>query len=181
MMADLGDDTALIIPFRLPAALEALRRQCVPDAMAGLPAHATLLYPFARPEALDEAVRTRLESVVSSHAEFSCRLVGLGRWPGVLFASIEPEDPFRSLYADLVTVFPEFPSSGGRFEFVPHVTIAVGPAASIPEIASDPAWQSLPAFQHASRADLIVRGPTGSWDAKWSFSMAGEPAHPPSP
>lgn len=169
-MANPSDDTALIIPLRLPTGLEALRRQCVPDATAGLPAHATLLYPFARPDALDDAIRSGIESVVSAHAEFSCRLVGLGRWPGVLFATVEPEDPFRSLYADLLTVFPEFPSNRGKFEFVPHVTIAVEPAVSIPETASDPAWQSLPAIQHVSRADLIVRGPTG-WDVRWSFSM----------
>ena len=169
-MAIPSDDTALIVPLRLPAGLEALRRQCVPDATAGLPAHATLLYPFARPDALDEAIRSGIESVVCVHAEFSCRLVGLGRWPGVLFATVEPEDPLRSLYADLLTVFPEFPSNRGKFEFVPHVTIAVEPAVSIPETASDPAWQSLPAIQHVSRADLIVRGPTG-WDVRWSFSM----------
>jgi 2'-5' RNA ligase/GNAT superfamily N-acetyltransferase len=174
-MANPGGDTALIIPFRLPAALEALRRRCSPDAMAGLPAHATLLYPFAKPEALDDAVRTRIENIVSAHAEFSCRLTGLGQWPGVLFASVEPEEPFRSLYADLLSVFPEFPSHRGKLEFVAHVTIAEEPAASVPETASDPAWQSLPAIHHVSRADLIVRGPTG-WDVKWSFAMMGEPA-----
>jgi 2'-5' RNA ligase len=174
-MANPGDDTALIIPFRLPAALEALRRRCLPDATAGLPAHVTLLYPFARPEALEDTVRKRIEKVVSAHAEFSCRLVGLGQWPGFLFASVEPEDPFRALYMDLFSVFPEFPSQRGRFEFVPHVTIAEEPAASDPETASDPAWQSLPAIHRVSRAELIVRGPTG-WDVKWSFAMVGEPA-----
>ncbi len=179
-MTDPSDGTALIVPIHLPTALEALRRRCVPDAMAGLPAHATLLYPFAGQEALDEAVRSKLVSAVSSHAEFSFRLAGLGRWPGVLFAAVEPEDPFRSLYADLLAAFPEFPSSGGRFEFVPHVTIAVEPAASAPETARDPAWQSLPVVHRASRADLIVRGATG-WDVKWSFPMArvSEGAKPP--
>lgn len=170
-MANPGDDTALIIPFGLPAGLEALRRRCVPDAMAGLSAHATLLYPFAKAEALDDAMRARLEGVISAHAEFACRLVGLGQWPGVLFASVESEDPFRRLNADLLTVFPEFPSNNGEFEFVPHVTIAVGPAASAPETASDPAWRELPTVCRASRADLIVRGQTG-WDVKWSFAMS---------
>ncbi len=176
-MADPTDETALIITVRLPAALGGLRRRSVPDAAAGLPAHATLLYPFAAGEALDEAVRARLERVISARAAFSFRLAGLGRWPGVLYASVEPEAPFRSLYADLLSAFPQFPSGGGRFEFVPHVTIAVDPAASAPETASDPAWRSLPVVQHASRADLIVRGPTG-WDVHWSFPMRGEPKPP---
>ena len=167
-------DTALIIPFELPAELESLRLRCVPDALAGLSAHATVLYPFAKAEALDDAMRSRLEGVISAHAEFACRLVGLSRWPGVLYASVEPEDPFRRLNADLLTAFPEFPSDNGGFEFVPHVTIAVGPAASAPETASDPAWRELPAVCRASRADLIVRGQTG-WDVKWSFAMSAPP------
>ena len=169
-MTNPGNETALIIPFGLPAGLEALRLRCVPDAMAGLPSHATLVCVFAKPEALDDAMRARLEGVISAHAEFACTLVGLGQWPGVLYASVEPEDPFRRLYADLLTVFAEFPSHNGGFEFVPHVTIAVGPAASAPEAASDPAWRELPTVCRASRADLIVRGQTG-WDVKWSFAM----------
>jgi 2'-5' RNA ligase len=160
-----------MIPFELPAGLEALRRRCVPDAMAGLSAHATLLYPFAKPEALDDAIRTRLEGVISAHAQFACRLVGLGQWPGALVASVESEDPFRRLNADLLTAFPEFPSDNGGFEFVPHVTIAVGPAASAPETATDPAWRELPTVCRPSRVDLIVRGQTG-WDVKWSFAMS---------
>ncbi|MHB8958071.1 MAG: 2'-5' RNA ligase family protein [Candidatus Limnocylindrales bacterium] len=178
-MADPTDETALIITVRLPAALEGLRRRSVPDAVAGLPAHATLLYPFAAAEDLDEPVRARLERLISPHAAFSFRLAKLGRWPGVLYASVEPEAPFRSLYADLLSAFPQFPSGRGRFEFVPHVTIAVEPAASAAETASDPAWRSLPVVQRASRADLIVQGPTG-WDVHWSFPMRGEP-RPPRP
>lgn len=58
----------------------------------------------------------------------------------------------------------------GGFEFVPHVTIAVGPAASVPENGSDPAWRELPTVCRASRVDLIVRGETG-WDVMWSFAM----------
>jgi 2'-5' RNA ligase len=176
-MADAGDGTALIITLRLPAALEDLRRRCVPDAAAGLPAHATLLYPFMAAQALDDAVRATLERVISPHAAFSFRLAGLGRWPGVLFASVEPEAPFRSLYADLLAAFPQFPSGRGRFEFVPHVTIAVEPAASAPETAIDPAWRSLPVGRRASRAELIIRGPTG-WDGRWSFPMRGETPPP---
>ena len=58
----------------------------------------------------------------------------------------------------------------GGFEFVPHVTIAVGPTASVPENASDPAWSDLPTVCRAARVDLIVRGETG-WDVMWSFAM----------
>lgn len=178
-MADTDDNTALIIPVQLPEPLEELRRRCLPEALTGLPAHATLLYPFAAAEALDVGVRSRLERVITSHAAFSFRLSGLGRWPGVLFTSVEPEEPFRSLYADLLAAFPQFPIFSGRFEFVPHVTIAVEPESGDPGTASDPAWQQLPVARDVTRADLIVRGATG-WEVKWSFPLAGEP-RPPHP
>ena len=167
-MANPNDDTALIIPFRLPAALESLRRRSVPNAMAGMPAHATLLYPFAPPETLDGGIREKIQAVVSGHSAFSCRLIGRGQWPGVLFASVEPEVPFRSLYADLLAAFPEFPSHRGDFEFEPHVTIAVGSSAS--ESVDDPAWGFLPPTCEVNLAQLIVRGPAG-WDVKWAFDL----------
>jgi 2'-5' RNA ligase len=128
------------------------------------------MYPFAEPEALDDAIHARLEKVISAHGEFACRLAGLSRWPGVLFASVETDAPFRRLNADLISAFPEFPSDNGGFEFVPHVTIAVGPAASVPKTASDPAWRELPTVCRASRVDLIVRSET-RWDVRRSFAM----------
>ena len=167
-MANASDDTVLIIPFRLPAALESLRRRSVPDAMAGLSAHATLLGPFAPPETLDDGIREKIQAVLSEHSAFSCRLIGRGQWPGVVFASIEAEAPFRSLYADLLAAFPEFPSNRGKFEFVPHVTIAQGSSAS--ESMDDPAWRCLPTTCEANLAHLIVRGPAG-WDVKWAFDL----------
>jgi len=167
-MATPSDDTALIIPFKLPAALESLRRRSVPNAMEGMPAHATLLYPFAPPETLDDGVRAKLRAVVSGHSAFSCRLIGRGQWPGVLFASLEPEAPFRFLYADLLAAFPEFPSHQGKFEFVPHVTIAMDSSAS--ESVDHPAWGSLPATCQVKLAHLVVRGPDG-WDVKWTFDL----------
>ena len=164
-------DTALIVPFDLPAGLETLRRRCVPDATTGLSAHTTVMYPFADPEALNDSIRASLEKVISAHGEFDCRLAGMSRWPGVLFASVETDAPFRRLNADLLSAFPEFPSDNGGFEFVPHVTIAVGPSASEPETTNDPAWTELPTVCRASRVDLIVRGGAG-WDVRWSFAMS---------
>lgn len=164
-------DTALIVPFDLPPGLEALRRRCVPEATAGLAAHATVMYPFAEPGALNDSIRARLGKVVSAHDAFACRLAGQSRWPGVLFASVETDAPFQTLNAKLISEFSEFPSDNGGFEFVPHVTIAVGPAASEPETVNDPAWRELPTVCRASRVDLIVRRGAG-WDVKWSFEMS---------
>ncbi len=64
-MVTTADQTALIVPIRLPAPLERLRQRGVRDAPYGLPAHATLLYPFAPPETLDDELRTQVARIVA--------------------------------------------------------------------------------------------------------------------
>lgn len=163
-------DTGLIVPITLPRRLESLRRRAVPDAGLGLPAHVTLLYPFARPDALDGRLRASIAEIVAAHARFSYRLAGRASWPQVLYASIAPDGPLRRLQADLAAAFPEFPIYGGEFEFMPHVTVAEGPAADLPEFVDNPAWDALPATCAASSVELIVRAETG-WRTMWRFRL----------
>jgi 2'-5' RNA ligase len=163
-------DTALIVPVELPPELEVVRRRSVADAVSGLPAHVTLLYPFVPVRDLNDGVRAAIAAVVAAQARFSYRLVGPGRWPETQYASVEPEAPFRALQADLAAAFPNFPLHGGAFDFVPHVTIAEGEAARLPELADDRAWAELPATATARMVDLLVR--TGElWSTKWTFPL----------
>ena len=169
-MAGKAAETALIVPVDLPPGLEAIRRRSVEDAGSGLQAHVTLLYPFVPVRDLNDGVRAAIAAVVAAHARFSYRLVGPGRWPETLYASVEPEAPFRALQADLAAAFPNFPLHGGAFDFVPHVTIAEGEAARLPELADDPDWAELPATATARTVDLLVR--SGElWSSKWTFPL----------
>ena len=169
--AEPGKDTALIVPVRLPAPLEILRRRSIPDARRGLPAHATLLYPFVAPAALDDDLRSRLAEIVAGHAPFAFRLAGRAEWPATLFASVVPEHPFRSLYEDLAAAFPDFPIYRGAYRFVPHVTVAEGPAAVDPAVVDDPAWGVLPVTRLASVTELIV-WEADAWRPWWRFDLA---------
>jgi len=130
----------------------------------------TLLYPFAPPEELDHSFRRKVGEIVLGHEAFSCRLAHRREWPGVLYASVEPESTFASLHADLLEAFPEFPSHRGEFDFVPHVTIVEGPSASSPHLANHPAWESLPVAIDVTVAHLVVRGADG-WRVKWVFDL----------
>jgi 2'-5' RNA ligase len=165
-------ETALIVAVRLPLPLERLRQQGVRDAPFGLPAHATLLYPFAPPEALDDELRARVARIVAAHEVFSYELVGRGRWPDTLYAAIEPTAPFRAPQGDLAAAFPAFPIYGGAFEYVPHVTIAEGPAANEPGIVAARAWASLPVARTARFVDLIVQE-GGRWTVRSRFPLRG--------
>jgi hydrogenase maturation protease len=165
-----ASETGLIIPVRLPAGLQSLRRRAIDDASHGLPAHVSLLYPFVPPDALDRPLRAAIVGAVGRHARFPYRLVGPARWPDVLYASVDGDGPFRALQADLAHEFPQFPIYGGAFAFEPHVTIAKDLAATNTSLDGDPAWESLPATLVARSVELIVKDGSG-WRVHWRFRM----------
>jgi 2'-5' RNA ligase len=164
-MIESGDETALIIAVRLPPALERLRQRGVRDASRGLPAHITLLYPFLGPSAIGAEVVASIRGVTDGVDAFTYRLVGRGIWPATLYATVEPERPFRSLYEALAAVFPSHPIYRGRFPFSPHVTIADGLGGGDHDVAADPAWSDLPVRRAARGADLLVRE-TDRWSVR---------------
>lgn len=170
-------ETALIVPVRLPLPLERLRQRGVRDAPYGLPAHATLLYPFVPPDALGDDVRARVARMVAAHEVFRFELVGPARWPDTLYAALRAEPPFRALQGELAAAFPAFPIYDGAFEFVPHVTIAEGSAADAPGFSDARAWTSLPAERTARFVDLIVQE-GDRWTVRWRFPLGGAPPPP---
>ena len=168
-----SDATALILRVALPTRLEALRMRCVPDAAEGLPAHVTVAYPFAEPDAIADVVDL-VTSVVARRAPWTMRLVERRRWPDTVYASIEPEDPAIALQADLGASFPSLPIYGGAIDvFVPHVTIAEGRAADDPAVELDPGWDDLPVSLDVREVELIVRSPAGRWGVEQRFPMQG--------
>ncbi len=169
-MSDSGEDTAIVVPVRLPAPLEGLRRRTTEEAATGLPAHLTLLYPFVESDALDDELRQRLAAILSPIDAFDYRLTEQRRWPDTLYAAVEPEAPFRSLQSTLAAAFPEFPVYEGAFEFDPHVTVVWGPRCDDPETEDDPAWATLPVLREVTFVDLIVRI-DGRWQRRWRFPL----------
>ncbi len=169
-MGEGSEDTAVVVPVRLPAPLEGLRRRSTEEAASGLPAHLTMLYPFVTPDALDEELRFKLAAILSPIDAFDYRLTERRRWPDTLYAAVEPEAPFRALQATLAAAFPEFPLYDGAFEFDPHVTVVWGPRSEDADVADDPAWNLLPASRQASFVDLIVRV-DGRWQRRWRFAL----------
>jgi 2'-5' RNA ligase len=176
-MRDLApsEATALILRVALPPRLEALRMRCVPDAVEGLPAHVTVAYPFAQPDAIDDEVVELVAGIAARHAPWTMRLVGRRRWPDTIYAAVDPEAPAVALQADLEAAFPTLPIYGGAIEvFVPHVTIAEGPSADDPEVDTDPGWGDLPVTRAVAGVELIVRGADGRWGTTRTFPM-GDP------
>ena len=92
------------------------------DGARGMPAHVTLLYPFA-PEPDLEAVR----SLAACREPFAFTLRALREWPdGVVYLEPDPAEPFVRLTRALVGRFPDFQPYGGDFavdEVIPHCTV----------------------------------------------------------
>ena len=91
------------------------------DGARGMPAHVTLLYPFA-PEPDLEAVC----ALAAGFEPFGFALVAVREWPGVVYLEPEPAAPFAGLTRQLVERFPDHQPYEGAFtvdEVIPHLTV----------------------------------------------------------
>ena len=106
--------TALIVPVREAAALY--------DLPNGVPAHVTVLFPFAEAAEVDEAAVAEL---VSLFPAFDFTLDRLEHFEdGTAWLRPVPSAPFVVLTAAVVERFPGYPPYEGAFdEVIPHVTV----------------------------------------------------------
>jgi len=96
-----------------------------PSAAAGVPAHVTLLFPFAPLAAIAGDLEARLANAIAGHAPFAARFSSLRRWPGVLWLAPDDPAPLEALIAALARAFPDYPPYGGAHETItPHLTVA---------------------------------------------------------
>jgi 2'-5' RNA ligase len=127
------EQSAILIP--VPACeplVSGFRRRYDPAAADGIPAHITLIYPFAAPADLDAALIEELRTVFDPTAPFTFELVELRQFPETLYLAPSPDEPFRRLTSRLVEHFPEYPPYRGQFkDVIPHLTVGyqmAGPA-----------------------------------------------------
>jgi 2'-5' RNA ligase len=101
-----------------------------PSAALGVPPHVTILYPFLRPEHIDEAARLAVGDVAAAVQPFEAELVSVEAFPdGVIWLAPLPAAGFRSLTTAATARFPDHPPYEGRFdEVIPHLTVGGPPA-----------------------------------------------------
>jgi len=139
-----------------------------------VPAHVTLVYPFAPLEAVDADVRTGLRELFSPVKPFRFELVEPRRFPSVLYLRPDPGEPFGDLIEALVRRFPEYPPYEGEFaEPLPHLTVAQSDdEALLGRIESELA-PGLPIRARASEAVLMAEGEDGRWRVADTFPFGG--------
>lgn len=148
------------------------------DAHARLrvPAHVTVLYPFAPWQRIDEHMRSRLTAIFARAPAFEHSLVRCD-WFGeeVLCADADADAGFRTLTSSVCAAFPAYPPYGGRFDdAIPH--LIVGRAQSARGHARG--RKSSAAVAAAARGRAVARSVTlmaedvsGRWHRDASFAL----------
>jgi len=108
------EESALVV--LVPAAetvVKPFRIRYDPAAIAGVPAHITLLYPFKAPGEIDESVIGKLRECFAQSTPVGFSLSAIRRFPAeVLYLAPEPDRPFRQLTLDTWRLFPDTPPYG---------------------------------------------------------------------
>ena len=111
------------VPEAEPAVAE-LRLRHDPMARLGVPAHITIHFPFAPPDAVDEEA---VADLVGTHPAFAFELVSVAYFgDDVTYLEPDPSGPFEELIEATSRRWPEYPRYDGEFpEIVPHLTIGL--------------------------------------------------------
>jgi len=154
--------TALIVPVpEAEPAVSALRREHDPSAALGVPAHITILVPFAPPEEVDEQGLADLLGLFPAFDFVLDRIERFEDGEGAVWLHPQPSAPFVDLTAAVEQRWPEYPPYEGAFdEPIPHLTISAWPVdANVP----------LPI---ACRARTVLLIEESEEDGRWSERRA---------
>jgi 2'-5' RNA ligase len=163
-------ETALVVLFpELEPLIGGWRRRHTGDGARGMPAHVTLVIPFADSSQVD-GLLDRLSQLLASFAPFETALAETARFPGLLYLDPEPRQPFIEITEALAEAFPEYPPYGGEFdEVVPHVTVAQADDQVLAAAERELAPQ-LPVKTRVERAWLVEDTPAG-WRRHTAFPL----------
>jgi 2'-5' RNA ligase superfamily len=166
-------ESGIILPIpEAEAAVGHLRQLHDPQASYGVPAHITLLYPFAHPSRVGEAAGA-LQQLFRLVPVFEFSLVEVRRFPATAYLHPEPSATFINLTETLVHQWPEFPPYGGTFSTViPHLTIADHVAADMLDAVDRHVAAHLPIRCRATEAWLRCSDERGFWSRHAVFPFS---------
>jgi 2'-5' RNA ligase len=171
-----GDQSVLAVLFPgLEGLLGDIRNRHDPAAVAGMPPHVTLIYPFLPPPAIDQPVLSGIADLAGSVQPFTGTFRGLRRFPGYLCLDPEPADPFVVLIEALAGRFPDAPPYGGRHDgILPHLTFAAAETdAACDRLARDfgaGPGRALPVDYKVDEVALMTRR-DGRWQGARLFPL----------
>jgi 2'-5' RNA ligase len=143
------------------------------SAQRGVPAHITILYPFAPTEKVDESLLDQLRELFAAEAPISFELARVARFPEVAWLAPEPSKPFSALVELVAARFPGYPPyEGAHDEIIPHLTVAEG-GPELQDRVEAAIAEHLPISAHASHVAFLFEGDDGLWREAHRFPLSG--------
>ena len=139
-----------------------VRLQHDPAAARGVPAHITILFPFAEHDRVDEEA---LSELFGRFPAFAFELDRVERFDdGGVWLHPEPSFRFVDLTAAMEQRWPEYPPYEGAFdETIPHLTVSLTAIDFRPQ---------LPIASRAHEVTLIEETADGRWAVRRRFPLA---------
>jgi hypothetical protein len=154
--------TALIVAVpEAEAAVAGIRLQHVATAARGVPAHVTVLAPFADGNEINEEALAQLFAMFPA---FDFVLDRIECWDdGIVWLHPEPSQPFEDLTAAVWQRWPDYPPYEGTIDVVvPHLTVSEAPID---------VQLNLPIASRARNVTLIEEKPDQRWVTRQSFAL----------
>ncbi len=157
----------VVVPEAEPA-VGRWRTQLDPSAGRGMPAHVTVLYPFAPATMVSDALVARATETVGGCQAFEFSLASTGWFDDrVVYLAPDPVQPFLALTAGIISGFPEFPPSGAFVDPVPHLTLGRGRGDGRLREAELDVQTQLPVRSRVREVSLMIRArDTGLWGTR---------------
>jgi 2'-5' RNA ligase len=171
-----GESALVVLVPEAEALVKPFRDVHDPSAVAGVPAHITLLYPFKSPKDIDATILEYLRGCFACFSAFQFTLLAPRRFPGVLYLAPDPDEAFRQLTTAICKHYPELPPYRGKWpNVVPHLTVAqIAEPAQLDRVASSFAHAShgrLP-IGAAVREVVLIEKHSEQWTMRETFALA---------
>ena len=141
------------------------------SAALGVPAHVTLLYPFA--ENVDPGIIEELRFFFAGVDGFPLQFSSVGEFPEVVYLAPDQSVELTGLIEALARRWPDHPPYGGVFdEVVPHLTVVDTPDPDLRARARAGVVGGLPVRSVASEASLWVHEEGARWACLARFPLA---------
>jgi 2'-5' RNA ligase len=168
--------SAIVVPVvEADSAVGRWRRAYTGDGADGMPAHVTLIYPFADDSLLDDGMIADLGDVLAGFAPFDVRFGAFGRFdadPPVLYVAPNPSLPFLDLMTAIAARFADHPPFGGRHEaVVPHLTVAQTQDANVLAAAEDDVARHLPVRARLDAVHVMAHRAAGGWRTHTAIAL----------
>lgn len=162
-----------------PVVSECRRRYLREAVERGIPAHLTILFPFAPPAEIDEDMVEALRNVYAPLPAFAYELVSVEAFPDAAWLAPEPVQPFLELVATTRSAFPAYPPYGDTDHApVPHCTLGSDEdPIAVEEMVGELRTRlgpHLPICCHAHEVALVGELQNGTWVTRATFPLEGD-------